>query len=296
MSNWLFYRLSPGGPGRMDAAIGGPVRRAARILRDDAGCESWFFLRYLDDRGPHVRLRVRAVDRDGGDRLAELLEADLHPALEELAGREPHERRPLLPTPKRLALGRGEHLGLEHDVYEPEWRKYGGAEGVAIAEELFRVSSNVVLAVDGERLGSADRAALALTLMTAAGDAALPLDERQEFWRRYAGWWTGEQRGLQHGARLAAIVGRAADQVGATLRRAATVMWGAGRVRAAADLYAWGIQSMLGEARARRVRLGVPHLAFHHIHMTNNRLGMTLIEEALLAAVLARSGSEETQQ
>lgn len=293
MSNWLFYRVCPGGPGRMDAAVGGPVRRAARILRDDDGCESWFFLRYLDDRGPHVRLRVRAANRDGGDRLAERLEAELHPALDQLAGHEPRERRPLLPTPRSLALGRGEHLGLEHDVYEPEWRKYGGPEGVAVAEELFRISSNVVLAVDGERLGSADRAALALTLMASAAGAALPGPERPEFWQRYGAWWTGERRGLRQGPRLAAIVGRAADQIGAALRRAASATLQAGHVRAAANLYASGFESMLAEARARGVRLGVPHLAFHHIHMTNNRLGMTLIEEALLAAVLARSGPEE---
>lgn len=62
--------------------------------------------------------------------------------------------------------------------------------------------------------------------------------------------------------------------------------------RAAVGRYAWGFESMLVEARTRGLRLGIPHLAFHQIHTTNNRLGVTLIEEALLASALARDGQE----
>jgi thiopeptide-type bacteriocin biosynthesis protein len=75
-----------------------------------------FFIRYEDDKGPHIRLRIRGE--------AEWLEETLKPAL----------------------LGwfadRGE---VVQEVYEPEPDRFGGTEALVWAEEHFHLSTRVTL-------------------------------------------------------------------------------------------------------------------------------------------------------
>jgi thiopeptide-type bacteriocin biosynthesis protein len=79
-----------------------------------------FFVRYEDDKGRHVRLRLRGEE--------DWVEETLRPAL---AG---------------WFEGRGE---WQEVAYEPETERFGGEEGLAWAEEYFHVSTRVAL----ERLG-----------------------------------------------------------------------------------------------------------------------------------------------
>ena len=75
-----------------------------------------FFIRYEDDKGRHIRLRLR------GD--SEWLEETLQPAL------------------KGWFEGRGD---WENVPYEPEKERFGGEQLLALAEEYFHVSTRVVL-------------------------------------------------------------------------------------------------------------------------------------------------------
>lgn len=292
MSRWMFAAVSPGGAARMDLGVAHVVRSAARALRADPDAERWFFLRYFDRRGPHLRLRVRAADRDGLDRV----QRRLWPVLQDgvRAARDADgaaARKTLLPAPPHLQLPDGDHVGVEHRVYEPELRKYGGPEGTAIAEELFEASSDAVLALDGERLGGVDRAALAIALMQAAG-RSLPADERAAFWDGYAAWWCGrEQRPHAYPALRRGIDGaatRARPTLLAAARRGAQAP-----ASDALDAYGDAVARMLRAASEAGVDRDVPHLCFHHVHMTNNRLGITLTEEALLGAVLSGAAQED---
>ncbi|WP_211241706.1 thiopeptide-type bacteriocin biosynthesis protein [Patulibacter minatonensis] len=290
---WLFAAVSPGGPDRMDAGVATVVRDAADLLRATPEAERWFFLRYFDRRGPHLRLRVRARDRDDLD----AVQHRLWPRLQDGVRRAQETtdvvaRRPLLPSPPGLELPDGRHAGVEHRVYERELRKWGGHDGTAIAEDLFEASSDAVLALDGETLGTGERAALALTLMEAAL-RAVPADEHARFWDGYAAWWCGaKQRPRQYPALRRGIDGAAAKARGpltAAARRRAGYDGAAG----ALDAYAAAVGRMLADARAAGIERDVPHLCFHHVHMTNNRLGITLTEEALLGAVLAGVAQED---
>ena len=75
-----------------------------------------FFIRYEDEKGRHIRLRLRGE--------ADWIEETLRPAL---AG---------------WFEGRGEQVQAG---YKPETERFGGAVGLALAEEYFHVSTRVVL-------------------------------------------------------------------------------------------------------------------------------------------------------
>lgn len=75
-----------------------------------------FFIRYEDEKGRHIRLRLRGE--------AEWLEETLLPAL------------------KGWFEGRGDWAEV---AYEPETARFGGEEGLSWAEEYFHVSTRVVL-------------------------------------------------------------------------------------------------------------------------------------------------------
>ena len=90
----------------------------------------WFFLRY-GEGGPHVRLRIGAP--------AACLIDEIRPAIEHAAAASPRVRR------------------LEMVPYDPEVERYGGPDGVALAEVRFHQSSRV--AVDLLRKSDAARSA-----------------------------------------------------------------------------------------------------------------------------------------
>ncbi|MCB5908613.1 lantibiotic dehydratase [Streptomyces pinistramenti] len=84
--------------------------------------DRWFFLRYEDAAGPHLRLRFHAPQ--------DVLARDLLPLL--------HERA--------TALHTGGLTGrVVWDSYDPELERYGGPEAMAAAERVFHADSVAVL-------------------------------------------------------------------------------------------------------------------------------------------------------
>jgi len=289
MSAWLYLTVFPGGPDRMDAAVRGPVATVARDIRRTPACDRWFFIRYFDERGPHVRLRAHSPQRDAIDALQRRVEGLLRAELPGLAARPGALRRPLLPSPPSHATSDGRHVGLHHAVYEPEWDKYGGEPGVEVAERLFGASSDLVLELDAAGLDTGERAALSLRLMAAMAGAGVPPEQRRRFWLEYALHWTAGGSSPA-GSRALRVLARAAEHVEPALTAHAARLDEATGARV--DAYGAIAARTLAAARERGVGLTPGHLCFHHVHMTNNRLGMTLVEEALLAVVLARAEQE----
>jgi thiopeptide-type bacteriocin biosynthesis protein len=81
--------------------------------------ERFFFLRYFDRDGHHLRLRIQIRERDETDWL--------HAQLNE------------------LLAGQGANVRVVGVSYEPEVDKYGGAVGVRVAERHFHASSRLAL-------------------------------------------------------------------------------------------------------------------------------------------------------
>lgn len=134
---WVYARFHCGHAGA-DRIIDRSMRLADG-LRSAGDVDRWFFLRYEDEEGYHVRLRLRAITAD--TRARTLL------AVAELGERLLSEG---LATRTRL------------DRYVPEIARYGGAEGLRAAEALFTVSSDRVAGYLPEITGDEDRLHLAV--------------------------------------------------------------------------------------------------------------------------------------
>ena len=114
MQTWLSFHIYP---------LETPDVFLARGLRPFLEQHIWptnnsraFFIRYEDEKGPHIRLRIRGT--------ADWIDQTLRPALYD------------------WFKDRGD---LEELPYEPETDRFGGEQGIRVAEEFFHLSTRVVL-------------------------------------------------------------------------------------------------------------------------------------------------------
>ena len=121
-SEWLYAKLYTG-TATADGLLREVVAPVAREALATGEADGWFFIRYSDPEW-HLRLRFH------GDpaRLQAGVLPRLHAAFDPL-----------------LADGRIWRVQL--DTYEREIERYGGAEGILLAERLFQVDSEAVLAI-----------------------------------------------------------------------------------------------------------------------------------------------------
>lgn len=143
---------------------------AADRLVADGHATGWFFLRYWEG-GPHIRFRVRDADPE---RLAELAEE----ARRWLAKNPPEISGP---DPERFYAGLGgldgaealarygwhEHGEVVEAEYVPEADRYGGADALPAAEDLFVASTQVALAAMAASRDGTKRLSVAFTLLVA---------------------------------------------------------------------------------------------------------------------------------
>lgn len=269
---WWYVRAYPGPASALDPAVG-TVLPWLRDRAEDCGARCWYFLRYWDTGGSHLRLRVQA-DPDQLD-LLHARAAEIRPLLDAARRRATHspEPRPLLPTP---TLPIGGEPGLAFDLYSPELDKYGGPAAMPLAERVFAAGSDLVCRLGVSELDrGAARAALAVLLARGLVTAALPRRQHAAFWDRHRQWWSGH-------------VGDARDDLPALGGALTDRLIGLPPVPAAAERAAVAHAVEAAELIRAAAAVGtrpVGHLTFHHLHMTMNRLGYTPAEEALLGAV-----------
>lgn len=165
-SDWLFVTLHGPRDGD-DALIAGPLRAFADGLVADGLVDAWWYLRYADPH-PHLRLRLHG-------RPQVLCEAVL-PAAARWAG-------------DLIARGLRTRFGVE--VYEREVERYGGEEGVAVAEALFAadsVAAAALLAACRAGEGPADLVEVAtLSVDDLLASLGFDTDSRRAWYHRHAG-------------------------------------------------------------------------------------------------------------
>ncbi len=122
LEDWAYLRLYTGA-GYADRVLREHVAPLLRAARDLGQLKAWFFVRFQDSF-EHLRLRLQAPDR------ATLLQ--LHERL--LGSLAQAQRRGLL-------------WRVQADDYLPELQRYGGARGMALAEQLFALDSEDVLSL-----------------------------------------------------------------------------------------------------------------------------------------------------
>jgi thiopeptide-type bacteriocin biosynthesis protein len=276
---WLYYRIYPGaGPDAIDYLIARTVPRALERCASDL----WFFVRYLDTRGLHLRLRIRTGDTGRTawvQKLVDPLLGDCVAALNQTA-----------------TSGTPGKSGIDLDRYEPETENFG-ATGVSIAERVFHVSSEAAIQVlRDESEGKCARRLVALLLMQQVADAFVLNEPRSGFWKRYANYWLIREPSAEidewkrrFRAKASELVSRdnsalLPDQALSEQLRNSLASWRGTLTRAAAEY------ASLDEQQARRPG----YLAFHFIHLMNNRLGILPLSEAWLATVLAEQFGRAT--
>ncbi|MFJ7159588.1 lantibiotic dehydratase C-terminal domain-containing protein [Streptomyces sp. NPDC101118] len=269
--DWWYVRVYPGGPGRMDAA----VRTLVPWLAAQAGrlgSEEWFFIRYWDATGHHLRLRLRAgaAEVDALDAVAREELTGLLDTLEE----RPEDGVGLLPG----ALPPGSPArGVVPSLYAPELAKYGGPEGVAVAERIFHLDSAFCAALDLAALPRRyERAAHAVHFARALTARVLTEEERDVFWVHHRTRWGWQLRLAAAGEQLRPLLGG----VSAGVREQGAPAPGA---RARLEAHADALAELVLQAPGPR-----PHQLLHHLHMVMNRLGFPPGEEAALGMLAAQ--------
>jgi lantibiotic biosynthesis protein len=119
-SEWLYAKLYTGSA-TADVLLREVVREVVDAVTSAGAADRWFFIRYGDPDW-HLRLRF-----EGEPRL--LLQTVL----------------PLIHEKVAPFVERGQIWAVQFDTYERELERYGGAEGILLAERLFHVDSEAVL-------------------------------------------------------------------------------------------------------------------------------------------------------
>jgi thiopeptide-type bacteriocin biosynthesis protein len=309
------------------------IRPLIAELRRDGLLSGWFFINYWVE-GTHLRLRLRPTSEAATAAVLERAEA----AIDDYLRRRPalysadpdflsdvytkmfafeftdEQRAEFLDENGRMRLR--ENNSHSREPYEPEYGKYGGPAGVALAEWHFEHSSDLVVEllrmmnthIRSIRLGIAAQ----LMMVTAAAfedDAQACADFFEgyhAFWRRafdtdgdvtdedYDNAYTKTGPGISQ--RFAAIreafaQGSASSLPGVLGSWATHCLELRARIGALADdssliFESWDDSAdlVITDAPTAARRLLLPYL-----HMTNNRLGMTLTDEAFLGRILARA-------
>lgn len=273
------------------------------------GINGWFFLRYWK-HGPHIRLRLRLDDKDKEvqNKTLRLVQSQVgnyliqHPSTVVL----PESIQDSLRMLSRLEDEdeKGQEILPDNTVqpeqYNPEYNRYGGESGIAVAESLFEVSSNLALDVLGV-VSKAPARRLAISFcMLLAGLRGAGLTEHRiasflasycRFWSRYlpgnisASWFPGldqqEQTLSPHAAAILSGSSLPASLVGdALVRWTSAVAAATATVDAnAGDILPHVIMPEPDAPMERRRDF----LLLNYLHTHNNRLGIVPGHEAYLA-------------
>ena len=265
---WLYYKL------RTTEQSWNPIEEVITDLIPRALAVAvparWFFVRYRDEIGLHVRFRLAILN----DRLTEKCE-EVERTLEQWT-RVKDNGTPILAM-------------VEKDSYVPEIGKFGN-EGIGIAEEVFQASSEIaLLAIRNECQGGGSRKTLAPFLMQCVADAYVAEEKQKEFWESYAGYWLNFDP-----ASAARWQGIYASKAREMAEQDVSVLSNSGSLGEPARQSIDSWRAVMGSSvrRFASVQQGDAgrrsNLAFEFIHLMNNRLGILAIAEAYLATLLAQ--------
>lgn len=284
-SQWWHFSIQAGGFDVADGIIGDlvtPLAAQAQVLR--AG--RWFYTRCVEPSAGQVRLHILAQP-DTIARLQAFQQALVERSARQLA---------LLPSRQYLSspVGSGYYQRGREDSdphLEAELFKFGGVEGLQLAEEVFELSSELAAWATQRFAKMHNRSAFASLLlfdsarsmMKGPRSASWP-DRRRISWDYY---WDSHLKTCtpELGPRGAAVRDAMMTQVNAKVPAFHGLM---AATAAESAVHNWrrrwfrALDTYLYRADKARVSRSAQHLTVHQAHMTLNRLGFTPREEAVL--------------
>jgi thiopeptide-type bacteriocin biosynthesis protein len=274
--DWWYVRAYPGRAAAMDDAVGALVPWLSDVAERE-GAERWFFTRYWDMSGHHLRLRL-CMPAETADRVHRRL-TEVVDLLNQIPQRHASQR--LIPGATLHELDGGKRASV--CLYAPELAKYGGPRGVSRAEELFTTASRWVA---DNRLTSLDqptsRAALAVAYMRTLIPAVLPGEAAKSFWAAHRRQWGGQLRMVTRRQEdLPLLLTRIAAGIGGNA-------WHAHLRRGLAEHVA-AVAATLRSTEADRNPVPRSTLLLHYLHMDMNRWGFLPAEECALGIIASHS-------
>ncbi|GFN33122.1 thiopeptide-type bacteriocin biosynthesis protein [Paenibacillus xylaniclasticus] len=269
----------------------------------------WFYSRYSGG-GAHLRLRLfRPTEfamkklRAAADRMLRSMPI-MNGEEEELTG---GKVSPFILHEASVALDYDFSPMVEFD-YEPEFARYGGVAAMPISERLFQRSSETSAVIISRTLDSRSKrmvTALCMMIVTASR-FGVKKDELSSFFAAYADYWSVflnarearmqyDQQAIEEAETLSGRISMPALVGDETPEDDVVAVWSHMVSEASAQLedlaqigkllvpYS-GQPAMNEDERLEAIR----SIAWSHIHMMNNRLGMTPSYEYYLARVAQR--------
>lgn len=269
---WLYARIYCAGGDDTDELL----PRIAQWLAHARGhwdIRSAHFLRFVDLRGHHVRLRLKAVQGVLDEAYESMSELD---AVSRRAEVRTVER--LVSDPMTGGIG-ASRPGIAFGVYGPEYAKYGGVAGVEEAERHFYVSSRWCLDHQIWQIPRpVPRAALAARFLALAARSA-PLPEAELLSAHLRMWGSRLPAHLRDGSALGPIVQQLLEVIEFQFDEIPSWSQAARAVDELADDAGRAIGVMGAGTGGRR--------ALDLLHIDVNRLGLNPAEECV-AGLCAR--------
>lgn len=240
-----------------------------------------------------MHLRVRFLLQDNDDKVQEAaIYAALHDALNRLPQRPASLWTPLVSFRDMPSLPKHQlPVHCERAEYQPETDVYGGEAGIGIAEALFHHSSDIaraiLLAESGHGITRKD---FVLPLMLDVLERFIPVVRQTAFLDSYATFWLAGSSDI--GMMKNNFTDRAWDLIDDNVVLLSPQL--RQDPHCAELLDRW--QSTLERTRRQyerhceRYNEGMAdNLAFQFMHLMNNRLGLSTLDEAWLAVLLSKS-------
>ncbi len=269
---WLYARIYCAGGDDTDALLPEIAQWLARA-RGQWDIRSAHFLRFVDLRGHHVRLRLKAVQGVLDDAYASMRELG---AVAPRAEARTVER--LVSDPMTGGIG-ASRPGIAFGVYGPEYDKYGGVAGVEEAERHFYLSSRWCLDHQIWQIPRpVPRAALAARFLALAARSA-PLPEAELLSAHLRMWGSRLPAHLRDGSALGPIVQQLLEVIEFQFDEIPSWSKAAGALGELADDAGRAIGAMGAGTDGRR--------ALDLLHIDVNRLGLNPAEECI-AGLCAR--------
>jgi thiopeptide-type bacteriocin biosynthesis protein len=274
---WLYIRAYPDNAALMDAAATVLVPWLSSVAAAE-NADRWFFIRYLDMTGQHLRMRLHC-SADGADRVYKRL-PEVETLLEGL-GRNNSQA-------ERLILGSTfdslpAQLKVNTAVYSPELEKYGGVTGVGLAERLFTYSSEwYVRGQVSSMRPRHERALLAFEILKRCISLVFPHDPTAFYASHQRKWSVHLRAVVTEKAALMSLIGEIKENIDRLQPNGSSI------VDLAAEI-ASEVCATVAAAEALNLQLSREQLLLEYVHMEMNRLGFLPAEECVLGMMAAGS-------
>ncbi|MCC3272129.1 hypothetical protein MUK71_15705 [Arthrobacter zhangbolii] len=291
---WWNLSVEAGGFELADRIIGELVTPLVAQARR-WGAQRWFYTRRMQPANAQVRLRVLAPS-ETLDRLKPLLGA-----LQDQSG-DPVRSMPVGHEFSDPVLDRTVGTDPLLPWVEADLARYGGVEGLSLAEEVFELSSDLCLWATARFPKAQNRSALASLLLFDSAYAMMKgprastwPDRRRVSWEYY--WDSHLHSCTASDPRAAGVQKATGAQAQAQLMPVHRLMMATASESAVANWrrrWLRAIDTYLYRADKAGASRSAQHLTVYQAHGLLNRLGFTLRQEALIG-VYARTWSREKE-